>query len=345
MLKQTLIAAVLILVLALSIIGQQAPPAPPQRGPAPPREPRVVRIDPAFDALVPTTAQIEKAAGGFGFAEGPVWTRQGSLLFSDIPGNAIVRLMPNGQTSIFRQPIYYGTGYRQGFHIGSNGLTVDREGRVIIAEHGNRRITRLENTGELTVLADRYDGKRLNSPNDLAIKSDGAIYFTDPPYGLPQQNNDPAKVLPFNGVYRILNGRVELLTQEVQWPNGIGFSPDERYLYVANSDAMRRLWMRFEVRQNGTLGPGSVFYAIPMDAPNGIPDGLKLDTAGNLFGTGPSGVWVISPEAKLLGRIEPPEVPANVGWGDDGKTLYMTARTSVYRIRLTTTGKQPCCSQ
>ena len=194
------------------------------------------------------------------------------------------------------------------------------------------------------MLADNYDGKRLNSPNDVVVKSDGAIYFTDPPYGLPGQNDDPAKEIPFSGVYRVKDGKVDLVSKDVPWPNGIGFSPDEKHLIVANSDPMRRVWMRFEVKPDGTLGPGSPFYTVPADGPGGIPDGLKLDVAGNLFGTGPGGVWIISPEGKALGRIEAPEVPANVAWGDDGKTLYMTARSSVYRIRLNTSGKQPCCS-
>lgn len=316
---------------------------PAGRGAQPPRESRVVRLDPAFDAIVPPGALIERVAGGFGFAEGPVWTSQGSLLFSDIPGNTIVRLMPNGESTPFRRPIYYGTAFRQGFHIGSNGLTLDKEGRVIIAEHGNRRVTRLESTGEMTVLADKYEGKRLNSPNDVVVKSDGAVYFTDPPYGLPRQNDDPAKEIAFSGIYRVKNGKVDLVSKDVPWPNGLGFSPDEKYLIVANSDPMRRVWMRFEVKPDGTLGQGSAFYTVPADGPAGIPDGLKLDAAGNLFGTGPGGVWIISPEGKALGRIEPPEVPANVAWGDDGKTLYMTARSSVYRIRLNTSGKQPCC--
>lgn len=312
------------------------------------RTAQVVKLDPALDAIVPAGATIERVSGGSGFAEGPVWTRDGALLFSDIPGNAIIRLVPGGgtagETTVFRQPLYLGSGHRPGSHVGSNGLTLDKEGRLIIAEHGNRRITRLEANGQLTVLAEKYDGKRLNSPNDVVAKSDGSIYFTDPPYGLPRGNDDPAKELPFSGVYRIQNGKVDLLSKDVPWPNGLGFSPDEKSLIVANSDAMRRVWMRFEVKADGTLGPGAPFYTVPQDGPPGIPDGLKLDTRGNLFGTGPAGVWIISPEGKALGRIEAPEVPANVAWGDDGSTLYMTARTSVYRIRLTTTGKRPCCN-
>jgi gluconolactonase len=297
----------------------------------------VVRLDAALDALVPRDAVIEKVAGGFGFAEGPVW-RDGALLFSDIPGNAIHRLQ-NGQTSVFRSPIYPGTDYKPGFHIGSNGLALDRQGRILVAEHGNRRVTRVEADGSVTLLADRYDSRRLNSPNDLAVRSDGSIYFTDPPYGLPGQDKDPGKELGFSGVYRLADRKLQLLTSELTRPNGLGFSPDEKFLYVANSDPARRLWMRYDVRADGTLGPGTVFFDLASAPERGIPDGLKVDASGNVFGTGPAGVWVISPAGKALGRIVPPEVPANAAWGDDGRTLYMTARTSVYRIRLTTAGK------
>src|SRR5882724_11231492 len=163
MTKHTMLGSGLVLVFALAIVAQQNPPAAPQRATAPPREAKVVRIDSAFDAIAPANAQIEKVSGGFGFVEGPVWTRQGSLILSDMPGNAIMRVTPAGVISVFRAPIYYGTNYRQGFHIGSNGLTLDKEGRVVIAEHGSRRITRLETTGEMTVLADKFEGKRLNS--------------------------------------------------------------------------------------------------------------------------------------------------------------------------------------
>jgi len=300
---------------------------------------RVVTLDLALASLVPESATIEKLVGGLGFAEGPVWVH-GALLFSDIPGNAIHRLS-SGQDSVFRTPIYERADFKPGFHIGSNGLTVDRQGRLIICEHGNRRVTRLEANGQLTVLADRYEGKRLNSPNDAVVKSDGSIYFTDPPYGLPAQDKDPGKELTFSGVYRLADGKLQLLTSELTRPNGLGFSPDEKYLYVANSDPARRVWMRYEVKPDGSLGTGTVFYDLASVPERGIPDGLKLDAAGNLFGTGPAGVWVISPAGKALGRIEPPEVPANVAWGEDGKTLYMTARTSVYRIRLNAVGSLP----
>jgi gluconolactonase len=317
------------------------PPQPPY----PPPVGQVVTLDPALDRVVSSTAVVEKVAGGLGFAEGPLWTRDNALLVSDLPANAIMRVAAGRQPVVFRKPSGY-TGSEQraaASHIGSNGLTYDQEGRLIVAEHGDRRVTRIEAIGQVTVLADRYEGKRLNSPNDVVVKSDGSIYFTDPPYGLQAQLKDPAKELPFSGIYRIANGKLLLLAQDLAFPNGLGFSPDERFLYVASSESAKRLWMRYEVRADGSLGPGSVFYDASGEAGQGVPDGLKVDESGNLFATGPGGVVIISPAGRMLGRIELPEVPANVAWGDAGKTLYITARTSVYRVRVITGGKRPCC--
>ncbi len=304
---------------------------------------RIRRLDPALDAIVPPNAVIEKVAGGFAFTEGPVWLPDGSLLFSDIPNNAIHRWTPDGKVTVFRKPSGYdGTDAPPGASLGSNGLTLDRQGRLVICEHGNRRVTRLEKDGRLTVLADRFEGKRLNSPNDAVFRSDGSLYFTDPPYGLPKQDQDPAKELPFSGIYRLAGGKLQLLSKDLTRPNGLAFSPDEKYLYVANSDPQRKIWMRFEVRPDGTLGASTVFYDATADTAPGLPDGLKVDRKGNVYATGPGGVWIFSPQGKHLGTIEPPEVPANCAWGDpDAKTLYMTARTSVYRIRLNIPGIRP----
>lgn len=310
----------------------------------PPQTPgRVVKLDPALDAIVAENAAVEKVAGGFGFVEGPVWTRDGALLFSDIPANTIMRLVPGQDATVFLKPAgYTGTEPRTpGSHFGSNGLTFDRQGRLLVAEHGDRRISRLDANGTRIVIADKWDGKRLNSPNDLVVRSDGAIYFTDPPYGLPQQAKDPGKEIPFSGIYRLADGKVQLLAQDLAFPNGLGFSPDEKMLHVANSEQGRRVWMRYEVKADGTLGGGTVFYDANAEPGRGIPDGLKIDTAGNLFGTGPGGVMIISPAGKLLGRIEVPEQPANVAWGDDGRTLYITARTSVYRVKVVSGGQRP----
>jgi gluconolactonase len=304
---------------------------------------KIVRIDAALDKLVAADARIEKLAGGFGFTEGPVWMRGGFLMFSDIPSNTIHKWTPDGKVTAFRKPSGYdGADAPAGAFIGSNGLTLDKDGRLTICEHGNRRMTRLEKDGKLTVLADKYEGKRLNSPNDAVYKSDGALYFTDPPYGLVKQDEDPQKELKFNGIFRLAGGKLQLLSRELTRPNGLAFSPDEKVLYVANSDARRKIWMRYEVGGNGTLANGKVFVDVTARTEEGVPDGMKIDRAGNLYCTGPGGVWVFSPAGKHLGTIAPPETPANLHWGDaDARTLYITARTSLYRVRMNVAGIRP----
>lgn len=306
----------------------------------------VRRLDPALDEIVPQGATIERVATGFQFTEGPVWVRDsgsGYLLFSDPNANTIYRYTPDGRVSVFRPK----SGYR-GLDIGeygqpgSNGLTLDAQGRLTIDEHGNRRVTRLEKNGQVSVLADRYDGKRLNSPNDLVYRSDGTLYFTDPPFGLPKVFDDPRKELPFSGVYFVKDGRVTLAATDLTGPNGIAFSPDEKYLYVSNWDTAKKVVMRYEVRPDGTLAGGRVFFDMT-DAPGEEAlDGLKVDQRGNVYASGPGGVWIISPHGRHLGTIVAPELPANFAWGDeDGRTLYMTARTSVYRMRLSVAGVRP----
>jgi gluconolactonase len=288
------------------------------------------------------TPKVEKIAGGFAFTEGPVWTHEGYLLFSDIPNNVIRKWTPGG-LSIFREHSgYSGTDAPAGAYIGSNGLTIDQQGRLTICETGNRRVTRLERDGTITVLADRYGGKRLNSPNDLVYRSDGWLYFTDPPHGLPKEDQDPKKELAFNGIYRVKGKELQLLSSELSRPNGIAFSPDEKFLYVSNSDARRKIWMRFDVQPDGTLAKGTVFVDVTAETAEGLPDGMKVDEQGNLYCTGPGGVWILSPDGKHLGTIVAPEIPANVGWGGkDGKTLFITARTSVYRIEMKVRGVRP----
>ena len=305
----------------------------------------LVRLDPAFDALVPADAQIEKLADGYMFTEGPVWVSRGEpepyLLFSDIPANTIRKWSPTEGPSDFMTPVYEGDpGERT--QVGSNGLVIDSEGRLILCEHGNRRVSRIEADGSITVLADSYDGKRLNSPNDAVYHSNGWLYFTDPPYGLAQQDDDPTKELDFNGIFRLSpDGDVELLSRDQTRPNGIGLSPDESTLYVANSDGNDKAWYAYDVLDDGTLGPGRVFVDANEAQEPGAADGMTIDRAGNLFATGPGGIWVIGPDGTHLGSIKPDEVPANAGWGDDGETLYMTGRTGLYRIRLTTGGAIP----
>jgi gluconolactonase len=305
---------------------------------------KITRDDPDLDKLVPPGARIEKLAGGFRFTEGPVWIHDGAgyLLFSDIPANAILKWTPDGKVSTFRQPVFPGT-FPDGQFVGSNGLTLDRQGRLVSCEHGNRRMARTEKNGSITVLADRFEGKRLNSPNDAVYKRNGDLYFTDPPYGFLKQDDDPAKELPFNGVFRLTAaGKLDLLVKDMTRPNGLGFSPDEKKLYVANSDQKRKLWMVYDVKPDGTLANGKVFFDATSEQAPGAPDGLKLDTRGNVYATGPGGVWVFSPQGKRLGTISPPEIPANCHWGDaDGKSLYMTARTGLYRVKLNVAGIRP----
>jgi len=311
---------------------------------------QVLRKDPALDEIVPGDAKIEKLAGGFLFTEGPIWVPRtedtdGYLLFSDPNNNLIYRWTQDGQLSIFMTKSgYRGVDIGEYGQPGSNGLTLDKQGRLTINQHGNRRVVRMEKNGQLTVLADRYEGKRLNSPNDLVYKSDGALYFTDPPFGLPKFFDDPRKELPYSGVFRVSPDSkiVQLLTNELSGPNGLAFSPDEKYFYVDNWDEKKKIIMRYEVNPDGTLSNGKVFFDMTSAEGKDALDGMKIDQKGNLYVSGPSGLWIISPEGKHLGTIVGPEHPHNFAWGDDdGKTLYLCAKTGLYRIRLNIPGIRP----
>ena len=302
---------------------------------------RILRVDPRFDALVPPGATIEKLAEGYVFTEGPVWIRgESRLLFSDVRANAIHQWTEADGASPFIDPVFEGD--REGLRsISSNGLTLDAEGRLVICEHGNRRISRVEADGSRTVLVDSFEGNRLNSPNDAVYGADGSLYFTDPPYGLEGLEESPLRELDFNGVYRLRpDGALELLVRDQTRPNGIALSPDESTLYVANSDANQKVWMAYDLDEDGASN-GRVFFDVNDQTAPGAADGLKVDLAGNLFATGPGGVWVLGWDGAHLGTIMPGEVVANVAWGGDGQTLYMTASTGVYRIRLATGGTIP----
>lgn len=305
----------------------------------------ILRADPALDRLVAPDAVLEKIAGGFEFTEGPIWMRDNTLVFSDIPANTIYRYSPpDGRITEFLKPSGMDeTGWPAGAFVGSNGLTLDASGRLVLCEHGNRRVTRLEADGTKTVLADRFEGKRLNSPNDAVFKSDGSLYFTDPPYGLVGRDADRLKELLFQGVFRVApNGELQLIYDQLPRPNGLAFSPDERVFYVANSDSARKIWMRFDAKPDGSIANGEVFYDATADGEPGVPDGMKVDLEGNLYCTGPHAVWIFNPSGKLLGKIRPPEIPANLHWGDeDARTLYITARTGLYRIRMLAQGLRP----
>jgi len=325
-----------------------------------PADRAVVRLDPALDALISPDARLERVVGGFGFTEGALWVQKGKrghLLFSDIPANVIYRWIPgdNAASVHLERSGYTGRDiWRVGFiqtngkerddplfeefpMIGSNGLALDREGRLIIATWAGRSIDRIEKDGRRTVLADRYEGKRFGGTNDVVVKRDGSIYFTDTFGGLRLREKDPKRELQANGVYRIKDGKVTLIIDDIPNTNGLAFSPDEKYLYTNGS--RDRYVKRYEVRPDGTVTNGRMFIDMSKEEARGITDGLRVDVKGNLWETGPGGVWIISPEGKPLGTIRTPELAANVEFGDaDRKTLYIAARTSIYRIRVNVPG-------
>jgi gluconolactonase len=307
-------------------------------------ETRVIRKGPGLDAILTPGTKIEKLAAGFLFTEGPVWDREGGyLLFSDPNNNLIYRWTPDGEVSVYRTHSgYTGANIGEYGQPGSNGLTLDKQGRLTINEHGNRRVTRLEKNGVLTVLADRYEGKRLNSPNDLVYRSDGALYFTDPPFGLPQFFDDPRKELPYSGVFCLINGKLKLVSTDFSGPNGLAFSPDEKYLYVDDWDLKKEIVMRYEAQPDGTLVNGKVFLDATGEPGEDAWDGMKVDQLGNLYLSGPGGLWIVSAAGKHLGTIIGPEHPHNMAWGDeDGKTLYLCAQTGLYRVRFNIPGIRP----
>lgn len=306
------------------------------------------RKDPKFDQIIPKDAKIEVLAEGFKWAEGPLWVKKGGyLLFSDIPNNRVMKWSPKDGLKEFLKPSgYTGKAPFTGPEPGSNGLVVDKGGNLILCQHGDRRLARLRGIdpkAKFETVVDKYMGKRLNSPNDLVFKRNGDLYFTDPPYGLPKQVKDPGRELDFQGVYRLKpNGELTLLTKELSRPNGIGFSPDEKTLYVANSDPDKAIVMAFPVKADGTLGPGKPLFDATADVKahpeKGLPDGLKVDQAGNIFATAVNGIYVYAPNGKLLGRIVTNDKTANCAWGDDGTTLYLAVNDKIARVKTTTKG-------
>jgi gluconolactonase len=319
----------------------------------------VVRLDPALDQLVAPDAKVELVKGGFGFTEGPVWMSEGKsgyLLFTDIPGNVVWKLTPDGKASVYLDNVGYqgpevwrwGGIQNNGFDrndqrfeefamIGADGLTVDRQGRLILATFGGRSLMRIEKNGKRTVLADSYQGHRFGGPNDVVVKSDGAIYFTDTYGSFRLREKDPRKELDFTGVYMWKDGKLSLLVKDMPMVNGLAFSPDEKYLYVNGS--RENYVNRYEVKPDGTLTNGKLFIDMSKETERGVTDGLRVDTKGNLYETGPGGVWIISPDGKHIGTIRAPEQATNVGFGDpDKKTLYIAARTGIYKIRVLTPG-------
>ena len=316
----------------------------------------IQRLSPAMDDLIAKDAQLTKLASGFTWTEGPVWMPGGYLLFADIPANSIHKWTPGGSAPVFIHPSgYQGSQPYGGPEPGSNGMTLDSRGRLTVAGHAGRNVWRLESDepqSGVTVLADAYEGKKLNSPNDLVYRSDGSLYFTDPPYGFrTQSDKDPDKELTFNGVYRIASAAsqkpgappdphaLQLLVKDLPRPNGIAFSPDEKVLYVSNSEP--HFWMRYTVLPDGSVKDGQKFSDVSTDKAAGGPDGIKIDLHGNIYGTGPGGIWIFSPEGQHLGTILMPEKAANLAWGGpDYRTLFITASTSVYSLPVKVGGKK-----
>jgi gluconolactonase len=308
-----------------------------------PTKPTLIRLDAAFDQLVAQNASIDKVATGFQFLEGPLWRSSGNLWFSDLVGNILYQTTQAGKVTQLLNP---GGDDRhettKGGYIGPNGMAVAPDHNVVLCQHGNRRIVELAPDMKVKVLVERSaDGKHLSSPNDVVYAPDGGLYFTDPPFGLPKGDNDPAKEEPYNAVYRFKDGKAVAIIKDVALPNGIAFSPDFKVLYISNSDEKQRLWMRYDVNADGSVSNGRVFADASSSPDTGVPDGMRVDSAGNVYATGPGGIWVFSPDGTHLGTIKTPEQPSNLAFGDpDGKTIYITAVTSVYKVRLNITGEK-----
>lgn len=301
----------------------------------------IERLDPALDTLLAPDATIEKLAGGFDWSEGPVWVSNGQyLLFSDVPRNIVYRWKEGEPTSEWMTPSGYTGAKPRAGEPGSNGLTLDSAGRLVLCQHGDRQVARREKDGKITPLAQYYNFRKFNSPNDLVYKKNGDLYFTDPPYGLEGNLKDPMKEITFQGVYRLSKGKVDLLTRDLTFPNGIALSPDEKKLYVAVSDPKLPNYWVFDVNAKGLVENGRILFSAAhlMEGRKGLPDGLKVDIKGNLWATGPGGVLIISPEGKHLGTINTGELTANCGWGNDGSVLYITADMFLCRVKTLTKG-------
>jgi len=327
----------------LSMLHVQAQATPPYRTLG-----RIEASDPSFNDLIGDETKIEVLASGFTWTEGPVWvpgnanvdgceSESGCLLFSDIPRNTIFRWTPGRGIDTFMNPSgYTGVAY-YGLEPGSNGLMLDGEGRLCLCEHGDRRVSMLTPGGGKRTLADQYEGKRLNSPNDLVFDQAGNLYFTDPPYGLPDRENDPLRQLDHFGVYRrSTDGTIQLLTTEMTRPNGIGLSPDEKTLYIAQSDPERPVWVAFELGDDGELGPQRELADATrfMEEFPGLPDGMAVHSSGTLFGSGPGGVYVMTPTGKLIGRIITAGRTSNCTFDPSESWLFITNDSNLCRVRM-----------
>lgn len=306
---------------------------------------RVERLDPALDELLAPETKVELLAEGFQWVEGPVWSsRAEALLFADVPRNVVWRWRDFEGLTEYLKPSGYTARPWSGGDSGANGMTLDNEGRLILAQHGDRQVARSKGRNQFEPLATNFQGRRFNSPNDVVLHSSGDVYFTDPPYGLSGGTNDPKRELSFQGVFRVSRrGRVSVIIRDLTFPNGLAFSPDEHRLYVAVSDPRRAQYLSYEVQKDGTVGDGKVLFdATPLvNGRPGLPDGIKVDSKGNLWATGPGGVLVLTPEGRHLGTIGTGDAIANCAWGEDGSVLYLTASSRLCRIRTRTHGDIP----
>lgn len=333
-----LVASVLVLAAACS--KYEPPEVPAKPGPAA-EGASILRLDPALDAVIPPGAVVEKVAGGLGFVEGPVWTHN-TLWFSDLTGNRLYVLGYDGAKRMILDKSGGKDDPPAGSYQGSNGAVVDKDGTVLLTQHGARRIVRVTDNMKVIPVLDRFQGKRFNSPNDLAFAPDGALWFTDPPYGLVGQDQDPAKEIPFNAVYRYANGQPKAVITDLPRPNGIGFSPDGKTLYVSNSEPEMYV-NAYDVGPDGAVSNPRRFISYPAPNPVDVPDGLKVDGQGNVWTSGPGGIRIVSPNGKVLGQIKTSDsAQANLAWGGPGfRTVYILASANVYRIKLAIPGEKP----
>jgi gluconolactonase len=301
---------------------------------------RVERMDPALDTLIAPGATIERVATGFKFTEGPMW-RHGRLWFSDLRDDKVFTVTRDGKVDLLIEHAGGLNPFPAGSYLGSNAMVTDQTGAVLLVQQGGRKIVRLDAQHRPTTLLERHEGKRLNSPNDMAFAPDGSLWFTDPPFGLQGMDKDPAKELPFNGVYRYANGKLEAVIKDLTLPNGLAFAPDGKTLYVANFGPQRFV-KAYDVAANGAVSNARVLIQYgPEEKRPGGPDGLKVDSAGNIWTTGPGGIRIVTPTGKVLGQIVLPEVAANLAFAEQGKAAYITATSSIYRVALRTPGTMP----
>lgn len=303
----------------------------------------VERVDPALDQIISLDAALEILAEGFDWTEGPLWLEEEKMLiFSDIPPNTIYSWSEKHGKKVYVNPSGYTSETERGGEVGSNGLLLNPEGKLVLCQHGDRRLAVMNAPlgypePDYTTIVDNFQGKKLNSPNDAAYSSSGDLYFTDPPYGLEKNMDDPLKELDFQGVYKFdAQGQLHLLTDQMTRPNGIALSIDERKLYVANSDPEQAIWMEYNIQKDGQLDEGRVLYDATewVGKTKGLPDGLKVHPSGVIFATGPGGVWIFSVEGNHLGTIHTGQATSNCAFGNDNQYLYITADMYLMRIAL-----------